>query len=367
MRLAGAIAPDPPESPLAPMHSTLPMLRAARARRMAVAAALLPLLAACTDRNPLLPVMPTAPEPVAAAECTVNVREQSVVCVNVRPAGSSAVRADKILGGQDPYVRLTSSNTTNDGGTDVLSTYVTVQNLLQKTIGVDSTSAVVGVRVFFDQKPTVTSGSGTVTLANADGLDTFTGSNQPYYSYAQSIEPFQVSSSRNWRFNVPESALVFVFSVYVSAPLSDYSGALLGPVWTGNGDGVWSNAANWQGGAVPDSASTVAIPADSLLTGSNSASLDADRILTNLRVGYGSSVALNGHTLSAKGNVDAVGALTGGTLHMRGGSAMLGGTVSGLQVSGGVQLQKATTASGSVAVQDGALSVKDQTLTISIP
>lgn len=349
------------------MHSTLPMLRAARARRMAVAAALLPLLAACTDRNPLLPVTPTAPEPVAAAECTVNVRQQSVVCVDVRPAGSPAVRADKILGGQDTYVRLASANTTYDGGTDVLSTYVTVQNLLQKTIGVDSTSAVVGVRVFFDQKPTVTSGSGTVTLANADGLDTFTGSNQPYYTYAQSIEPYQVSSSRNWRFNVPETALVFVFTVYVSAPLSDYSGALLGPVWTGSGDGVWSNAANWQGGAVPDSASTVAIPADSLLTGNNSATLDANGVLSNLRVGYGSSVGLGGFTLTAWGNVDAVGALNGGTLWMRGSGARLGGTVNAVKVTGSVALQKSTAASGAVTVQDGTLSVTDQALSISIP
>ncbi|HEU4560125.1 MAG TPA: hypothetical protein VFS20_19905 [Longimicrobium sp.] len=342
------------------------MPRAASARRMAVAAALLPLLAACTDRSPLLPVVSTPAERVAAAECTVNVREQSVVCVDVRPAGSSAVRADRILGGQDTYVRLTSSNTTYDGDTDVLSTYVTVQNLLQKTIGVDSTSAVVGVRVFFDQKPTVTSGSGTVTLANADGLDLFTGSNQPYYTYAQSIEPYQVSSSRNWRFNVPESALVFVFTVYVSAPLSDYSGALLGPVWTGSGDGAWSNAANWEGGAVPDSASTVAIPGASVVTGTGP-TLDTDGALSNLRVGSGSSLAMDGHTLTAWGNVDAIGALTGGTLRMRGGSALLGGQVSGLQVSGGVQLQKATTASGSVSVQDGALSVKDQTLTISVP
>jgi hypothetical protein len=342
------------------------MLRGARARRTALAAALLPLLAACTDRSPLLPVAPTAPQPVAAAECTVNVHQQSVVCVDVRPAGSSAVRADKILGGQDTYVRLASSGTTYDGDTDVLSTYVTVQNLLQKTIGVDSANAVVGVRVFFDQKPTVTSGSGTVTLANADGLETFTSSNQAYYTYAQSIEPFQVSSSRNWRFNVPESALVFVFTVYVSAPLSDYTGELRGPVWTGGGDGFWSNAANWQGGAVPDSASTVAIPADALISGAGP-TLDTNGAVSHLRVGSGSSLALNGHTLTAWGNVDAVGALTGGTLRMRGGSALLGGQVSGVQVTGGVQLQKATTASGSVSVQEGALLVKDQTLTISVP
>jgi hypothetical protein len=350
------------------MDSTLPMLRGARARWMPVAAALLPLLAACTDRSPLLPVTPAGREPMAAAVCTVNVREGSMVCTDARRlAGNTALRADKILGGQETYVRLTSANTTYDGDTDVLSTDVTVQNLLQKTIGVDSTSAVVGVRVFFNQKPTVTSGSGTVTLTNADGLDTFTGSNQPYYTYAQSIEPYQVSSSRNWRFNVPETALVFVFTVYVSAPLSDYSGSLLGPVWKGSGDGVWSNTANWEGGAVPDAASTVAIPADSLLSGSSSPTLDADRELKNLRVGYGSSVGLGGFTLTAWGNVDAVGALNGGTLHMRGGSAQLGGTVSGLQVSGGVQLQKATAASGSVSVQDGALTVKDQTLTISVP
>jgi hypothetical protein len=334
------------------------------ARAWCVAA--LPLLGACVDRSVTLPDDEPDAQAFAAAECTVSVREQSMVCTyaRLRPA-ATRVRGDKILGGQEVYLRLASSSTAYHPGSETLTTRVTLQNLLRQSMGTEDGTTMTPVRVFFQQKPTVTVGTGTASVVG-DGLDTFTGSNQPYYNYSQIILPYEVSDARTWTFNVSPGVTTFVFSVYVSAPLADPSGTLLGNVWTGSQSADWGAAGNWQGGAAPDSASTVAIPPDSLLTAHTLPALDADRALTNLRVGYGSTVALGGFTLSAWGNVDAVGAVNGGTLWMRG-TGVLGGTVDALKVSGSATLQKATTATGAVSVRDGTLSVSDQVLTVRVP
>jgi hypothetical protein len=334
-----------------------------RLRRAWCAAALPLLAAACTDRTLTLPTgAGPAPEAVRVAECRVDVAAQSMVCTATRPAGSGA-RADVYLGRQEVYVRLASSGTSYDSGTEILSSNVTVQNLLRKTMGtVDST-----VRVFFAQNPTVTSGSGEVTLANPDGLETFTASNQPYYSYAEILTPYQISAAKSWQFNVPPTVVSFVFGVYVAAPLSDYSGTLLDHVWTGAVDSLWSTGGNWNLGTAPDSGSTVAIPADSLLPSHRMPVLDAGTAITNLRVGYGSTLALNELTLTAWGNVDALGTVSGGTLWLRGSGALLDGHVGALVVGGGTKLQGATVASRAVSVSGGSLSVADKALSIQIP
>ncbi|HET7229940.1 MAG TPA: hypothetical protein VFJ16_08065 [Longimicrobium sp.] len=338
-----------------------------RRPKLAWIAAALPLLAACSDRGITLPAVPAAPAPIAAALCTVSVAEQSMVCTDAQRSPASGARADKILGGQEVYVRLTSSGTSYDGGTEILSTNVTVQNLLRQTMGVDSTAAVVGVRVFFQQNPTVTVGSGEVTLVNPDATDgTFTATNQPYYLYNQAITPYEISAARNWLFNVPPTATKFVFTVYVSAPLASYTGTLLDHVWTGATSSDWSTAGNWNLGTVPDSGSTVSIPADSLLASHTMPVLSADVALTNLRVGYGSTLGLSGHTLVAWGNVDGVGTVSGGTVWSRGTAALLGGNLASVQVSGSAALQKSTVTSGAVSVT-GTLAVKDQALSIQIP
>jgi len=350
------------------MPPTPPALRRARVRPgRAWLAALLPLLAACADRSLTLPAVPAAPAPMAAAECTVSVADASMVCTDARRPSGSGARADKILGGQEVYVRLTSTSGVYDSGTHILSTSVTVQNLLRQTMGVDSTSAVLGVKVFFDQQPVLVSGSGNVSVYNnGDGLETFTAGNQPYYLYNQAIKPFEVSSARTWMFSVDPGVTVFRFTVYVSAPLADYSGTLLDHVWEGDVGTDWQASGNWNLNTVPDSGSTVSVPADSLLASHTMPVLSADGVLTNLRVGYASTLNLNSHTLVAWGNVDAVGTLSGGTLWSRGSGALLGGNLGTVLVSGSASLQKATATSGAVSVT-GSLAVKDQPLTIKIP
>jgi hypothetical protein len=327
------------------------------------------LLAACSDRE-LLPTAP-APAPPASAvgqvTCTVNVAAKTLSCATAKNTAGTGARTDRIIGGQDVYVKLSSSGTTYDSGTQILSSNVVVQNLADRMMGTSDGSTVSGVKVFFQTGPTVTSGTGTVSLFNPDGTDgTFLATNQSYYTYNEILAPYQISQARTWKFSVTPDVVAFTFTVYVSAPLPSENDPLVDKVWTGAQDTAWANPANWQGGVVPDSSSVVAIPPDSLLSTHNQPALSASADVAYLRVGYGSSLRLGGFTMRVRGNVDAVGAITGGTVQASGTGAHLRGTVNALQVSGTAALQGAVKATGAVAVT-GSLAVKDQALSIQIP
>jgi hypothetical protein len=331
-----------------------------------LAAALLPLLAACSDRTLTAPLVPTLPpSTVAALDCRVDVAARTLACAPV--ALPTSARGDKLLGGQEKYVKLSSSGTAYDGGTEILSSNVTVQNLLRQSMGTPDGSTLAGVDVFFAAGPTVTSGTGSVAVGNADGTGTFLAANQPYFHYAEILTPYQISNARSWQFQITGSVSTFTFTVYISTPLVDESGSLLDKVWTGAVSTDWNVGGNWSGGVVPDSASTVSIPADSLLApGHFLPVLTANAVVSNLRVGYNSTLGLAGFTLTAWGNVDGVGTISGGTLASRGSSSLLGGNLSATVVMGSSTLQRSTKTSEAVSIT-GTLSVKDQALNISIP
>jgi hypothetical protein len=325
------------------------------------AGALLMLLAACSDRSLTLP-LPAAPTgPMAALECTVSVQQNTMVC---GATGSSGGRGDKLLGGQERYIKLTSSGTAYNSSTKIFSSNVTVQNLLEQNIGTTDGSTVVGVDVFFASLSV--NGTGSVAVANYDGIGTFTATNQRYFHYHEILSPYQISAAKSWQFQVTGSVSTFSFTVYLSAPMVDESAPLLDKVWDGDTSTSWLTGSNWQGGVAPDSASTVSIPTDSLLPSHVYPVLTADAFLTNLRVGFGSSLGLAGFTATAYGNVDAVGTVSGGTLKVAGSGVVIGGNLSAMQVTGSAALQRSTKASGAVSVT-GTLNVKDQALSISIP
>jgi hypothetical protein len=341
-----------------PLPARLP--RAARA----CVAALPLLLAACVDRPITLPVDAPAPQALPAAECTVNVREQSVRCTDARRV--VAAGGD---GAEERSVRLASSETAYDASTGTLTTRVTLQNLLRQSMGTTDGGTLAPVRVGFQRSATVTAGEGTAMVIG-DGLDTFTTGGQPYYSYSQILRPNQVSHPRTWTFSVSPGVESFTFSVYVSAPLSESSlmALLVAEVWTGAVDTDWGTAGNWQNAVVPDSASAVEIPDDSLLASHVMPVLGANAQITDLSVGYASSLGLGGNTLTAWGNVDAVGTVSNGTLFMRGPAATLGGGVDKLNVDGRVSLQRPVVSTGRVSVSGtGSLSVQNNGLFIHIP
>ena len=339
------------------------MLRTPTAR--AACGAALVLLAACTDRQ----VLPTASGPtlpataVGALTCSVDVKAQTLSCASVRPSGP---RGDKIIGKQDVYVKLSSSGTTYDSGTNILSSNVVVQSLVDRLMGTPDGVTVSGVTVFFNSGPTVTAGTGNVSLANPDGTGTFLSSNQEYYLYNEILSPYEISSARNWQFSVDATVTSFSFTVYVSAALPNENLPLVDKVWTGSVDSLWTTAGNWQGGVVPDSSSVVAVPPDSLLASHRAPKLTADADVAYLRVGYGNTMDLNGKTLRVRGNADAVGAIANGTVWESGTGALVRGTFDDMRVTGSASLQGAVKTTGAVTVT-GSLAVKDHAMSIQLP
>jgi hypothetical protein len=198
----------------------------------------LPVLAACGDGTGSgarsVDDLPVPRGTVAVLSCTARVAPAGVVCEAASPpAPQGGARASlHLLGGQGTYVRLASSNVAYNGGTQVLSFDVAVQNLATLAFATadGATRHDQGVQVFFAAPPSTTGGSGTVTVANATGQATFTAGGQDYFQYGGKLGGVdqgelgadgilatgEVSSARTWQMNVPASATAFTFQLYVA-------------------------------------------------------------------------------------------------------------------------------------------------------
>lgn len=340
-----------------------------RVQASGLAAALCILMAGCTDH----PAGPSPHDlPVVAIHlmtCTADVRAQQMTCTAATPQQNRlAIAANRILGGQDVYVKLANTGTSYDSGTGIFQTYVTVQNLLADALGTTDGVTPTGVRIFVYDGLHVISGSGNAEVFNEDGEAFITAPDQPYFEYMQVLQPYEISDAKPWQFLIDNTVSRFSFTVYMTAAQADESQPLLDAVWNGDVSSSLTSAANWRNGVVPDSASTVSIPADSLLSPSAFMPvLEADAQFTHLRVGYASTMSLAGFTLTAWGNVDAPGTLSGGTLRMAGAGGLLRGSLPAMLITGSASLQGSTKASGAVTVSGGSLTVQDQAFTVALP
>jgi hypothetical protein len=198
------------------MHTST--LRAARAGRLTTLFVLgTALLGACSDatqpagaRDQALRLPATT---VQAMDCTATATAMS--CAPAAPATGGASGA--IFSGQNLFVRVSSSNASYNAGTEIFSVDVTVQNLMNEAIGTPDgvTPDPEGIRVFFAEGPTSTSGPGEVTVENADGVTFFSAANQPYHSYFEILDKDEVSSAKTWQFRKPASVNTFNFRVYL--------------------------------------------------------------------------------------------------------------------------------------------------------
>jgi hypothetical protein len=194
-------------------------------RSLALAAAVL--LAACSDTGDVtrsearLP--DAAPELSIALTCTASVEAMDIRCGEAsHPGGPSRV----LLGGQNMYVRLSSSN--GQVLEDTFAIDVTVTNLIVQPLGTTDGSTVhpEGVRVFFMDGPASTSG-GSVSVANPDGTGTFTGAAQPYFQYDEMLDMNVPSAAKQWKFQLAGGATTFTFTVLVSTAVIYPQGYIL--------------------------------------------------------------------------------------------------------------------------------------------
>jgi hypothetical protein len=195
-------------------------------RAAAAAALLLAAAAACTDRSPVGPPDPAGPgegpgtpgRPVylMAVTCHVDVKAMTAGCDDA-PAPDGPAR-DLILGGQNRYVNLEMGAVDYNQNSGTYSMSVSVRNLIQQALGTTDGTTLDpnGVRVFLQAGPNATTGTGDVTLA-ADGLGTFTASNQQYIQYNSVLDQFESSAPRTWAFTIPTTVQAFAFTAYVSA------------------------------------------------------------------------------------------------------------------------------------------------------
>ena len=155
--------------------------------------------------------------------------ESNVSCAPATSSGPAAasseqarqqvVAQDVIVGRQNVDVALAFTSVTFSGGT--LSANTTIKNLLNQPLGenANGTTNPNGTRIFFVVAPAVTSGSGTVTVSNADGVSTFTTGLQPYFQYPGPIAPSATSAAKAWKFAMSAGVKGFTFSVEVDAAL----------------------------------------------------------------------------------------------------------------------------------------------------
>jgi hypothetical protein len=146
--------------------------------------------------------------------CRASVVLRTVECdTGAMPENLSA----DIIGGQNQYVTVTGSNVTYTAGTEIFEFDVTVQNLMNEAIGTPdgTTPDPDGIQVFLHQGPTVTGGTGSASVANADGTGTFTSVTQPYFRYSEILNKDEVSSAKRWQFNVPTTVTTFTFKVFL--------------------------------------------------------------------------------------------------------------------------------------------------------
>ncbi len=203
-------------------------------------------LVSCSDSFISSPAPSTNPEStslvVQAVSCLAHVKTGTVQCSNLTADSPGLVkgslRPNIIIGEQGVYVRLTSSNVSYNTSSQEFSFDVTVQNLIEQSFGTQdgTTPDPNGVRVFFSQTPVANTlldndGPSTISIANADGVDVFTATNQPYFQYTggalgadEILSTNEVSTSKTWILSINPNVETFSFLLYVSTSVAHANG-----------------------------------------------------------------------------------------------------------------------------------------------
>ena len=184
-------------------------------------------LGACADSS-----APSAPKDQFRTElitCQASVSARTLDCAASQPQAARGVSFDLVLGGQGALVRLASSGNAYNSGT--FSSNVTVENLIAQSMNTadGTTPDAGGVKVFFNSGPTVTGGTGVVSVANPDGTGAFTGSSQEYFQYSDGAVLLSgaTTAAKLWQFSVPTTVTTFEFQVFVTTTLPDEFSAIV--------------------------------------------------------------------------------------------------------------------------------------------
>lgn len=204
------------------------MLRTVRLIDAGTLSAVVLLVGACAESGPTAPTRLFRSDLIT---CDAVVSAGTLTCNSSQPLpGSQAQRAsglsfNLVLGGQGALVRLASSGTAYNSGTQAFTSNVTVENLINQPMNTanGTTADTGGVKVFFNSGPTATGGSGVITVANADGTGDFTQTGQKFFKYNSGtmLASGSTTSAKTWNFTVPNTVTKFEFQVLVTTRLHD--------------------------------------------------------------------------------------------------------------------------------------------------
>jgi hypothetical protein len=146
--------------------------------------------------------------------------------------------------GGSERVQLEASRLVVTGG--IFQFDLTIQNLLNEGIGTPDGVRVdtAGLPLVFTSEPAVTGGTGTVTVANADGLRP----SQPYFRYDQKLVKDEVSAPRTVRIAYDPGVTSFRFTLTAKAeiqPLLIINEVLANPRSVGVADPVQDADGEW--------------------------------------------------------------------------------------------------------------------------
>jgi hypothetical protein len=177
---------------------------------------------ACNDID--RPVGPRGPTPIAQREgppvllsltCNLDGSASTVSCTPVLPSAPPGVNASVIYGATATYAIFFPFNLVKDTVAHTWQFTAYLQNLLKQSIGTLNGTTKTGVKVFVTDFH-ATTGAVAVSVANADGIGTFTAPNQPYFNYNQIIAPNGYSGNKLWKFNVPKTVTAVSMNILIS-------------------------------------------------------------------------------------------------------------------------------------------------------
>jgi len=156
------------------------------------------------------------PEPARGVAGTLTPRQAQ--------RGSAGTR-DVYFGQQGVDVYVATSNVALNGS--MFQFDATIQDLATEPLGTADgrTPSSDSIIIFFTQLPVVTHGTGSVTVTNPTGYNTFTAANQPYYQYPGLLPSNATSPPLLWELTLTGGVQGFDFDVYVAAQVPDTTAA----------------------------------------------------------------------------------------------------------------------------------------------
>lgn len=165
--------------------------------------------------NPPKPDVVATPPVLLSLTCTLDRKSTAISCKPVIPSPAAGVSANVIYGATATYAIFFPYNLVKDTVAHTWAFTAYLQNLLKQSVGTLNGTTVTGVKVFVTDFH-ATTGTGTVSVANADGIGNFTAPNQPYFNYNQIVTPNGYTSNKLWKFNVPNTVTAVSTSILIS-------------------------------------------------------------------------------------------------------------------------------------------------------